>query len=145
MDDKQTQETKQNKVQSAIPDNEITIRTKGGKLDIILKDKIRIDDLMVTLFTVQLQALKQTLPKEDDVNYQAIKEDLYDKYNAGASQLLATFAPDIEMRPELTAEAMLKAENEHIEKEYAKLNRESRRLAHKSFNKETRAAVKRIK
>jgi hypothetical protein len=43
-----------------------------------------------------------------------VKEDLYDMYNAAASNTLNIFAPDIEMRPHLTAQAILEAENKII-------------------------------
>lgn len=42
---------------------------------------------------------------------QAMKEDLYDMFNKAASAFLEAFAPDLELRPDLTAEAILKAEN----------------------------------
>jgi hypothetical protein len=45
---------------------------------------------------------------------QNTKEELYDMYNAAASNTLFIFAPDIEMRPHLTSEAILKAEDEII-------------------------------
>ena len=42
----------------------------------------------------------------------ASKAELYDLYNEAASAFLKTFAPDITLRPDLTEEAILKAENE---------------------------------
>lgn len=41
-----------------------------------------------------------------------MKKALYDHYNFSASKVLELFAPEFELRPDLTAEAILKAENE---------------------------------
>ena len=49
-------------------------------------------------------------------------------YNAAASNTLSYFAPEIEMRPHLTAQAILEAENNIINRQYEKIaNRKQRR------------------
>jgi hypothetical protein len=45
-----------------------------------------------------------------------VQEELYDLFNAGASRTLDLFAPNIEMRPHLTTQAIMEAENAIIER-----------------------------
>lgn len=55
---------------------------------------------------------KQTLARaEDPALVQSLEEDMYDMINMGASTLLARLFPNIEMRPDLTVDALLKAED----------------------------------
>lgn len=51
----------------------------------------------------------------------ANREELYDMANQAASAFLEVYAPDIELRPDLTAEAILNAENEIMEAKIAEL------------------------
>lgn len=64
------------------------------------------------LFTAQLRIMQTLLSSVPEESQEAVKADLYDKYNYSASNVLSYFAPDIEMRPDLTAEAIMKAEDE---------------------------------
>lgn len=102
---------------------------------------IRVDDLMTILFTLQLQAMNgvKEKAKEDNSLTQAqtqeIIENLYDNYNAGASNVLYLFAPDKELHPDLTVEAMKEAEDKYM---YNHLNRESRRQIDKKTKGETK-------
>ncbi len=77
---------------------------------------IRVDDLMTVLFTVQLAMLNTATPAPDDETYESIRSLLYDNYNVGASTVLSMYAPDKELRPDLTTEAMLEAENAYMRK-----------------------------
>lgn len=45
---------------------------------------------------------------------QSLEEDMYEMINMGASSLLSKLFPNIEMRPDLTVDAMLKAEDSLI-------------------------------
>lgn len=45
---------------------------------------------------------------------QSLEEDMYEMINMGASSLLSKLFPNIEMRPDLTVDAMLKAEDNLI-------------------------------
>lgn len=44
-----------------------------------------------------------------------VKCDLYDAYNTAASSVLSMFAPEIEMRPDLTVDAIIAAENKILD------------------------------
>lgn len=52
------------------------------------------------------------------------KESMYDVFNTAVSNVLTTFSPDKEMRPDLTYEAIIEKENELLEKQY-KENKET--------------------
>lgn len=70
-----------------------------------------IRDIMAVLSTATLGFMKTLVGTVPDNLKQSVTESLYDMYNASASHILEVFAPDIEMRPNLTAEAILQAEN----------------------------------
>ena len=101
---------------------------------------IRIDDMMTLLFTMQLESMNsiKEKAKADNISQdqlQEIIENLYDNYNAGASNVLYLFAPDKELHPDLTVEAMKEAEDRYM---YNRLNRESRRSIDKKTHGETK-------
>lgn len=72
------------------------------------------------------------------------KEQMYYAYNFMASNVLAAFIPEDKLRPDLTAEAIVKAENELIEEKYSQINRENRRKAKKEINKVKRYYAKKV-
>lgn len=115
--------------------------TEDNKIKTQIDTPMAIDDLMPILFTVQLsymrQFMKQVESSEDlsSEQIQSLKEDLYDKYNAGASNVLYLFAPDEELRPDLTVEAMKEAEDKYM---YNQLNRKDRRAVDKKTKGETK-------
>lgn len=101
---------------------------------------INIQDLMTVLFTLQLQALNNIKEKaqSDNLSPEQLDEligNLYDNYNAGASNVLYLFAPDKELHPDLTVEAMKEAEDRYM---YNHLNRETRRQIDKKTKGETK-------
>lgn len=72
---------------------------------------------------------KQSLSRAEDPNLvKALEEDMYEMINLGASTLLNRLFPNIEMRPDITVDALMKAENELISEkgeEYQKAYNES--------------------
>ena len=106
-----------------------------------LDEPMAIDDILPMLFTVQLSYMRsfiERVKEKSDItpeNLQNLKEDLYDKYNAGASNVLSLFIPDKELRPDLTVEAMKAAEDQYM---YNQLNRKSRRELDKKTKGETK-------
>ena len=59
---------------------------------------------------------KQTLSRTNDPELiKSLEEDMYEMINMGASTLLTRLFPDIEMRPDLTVDAVMKAEDELID------------------------------
>lgn len=118
----------------------ITLDEESNQLATNVDKPIRIDDMMTILFTVQLEMMKSFMKHIEESgtpeeHVKALKEDLYDKYNAGASNVLYLFCPDEELRPDLTVEAMKEAEDRYM---YNHLNRESRREIDKKTKGETK-------
>lgn len=85
------------------PDNKVEIQTTDG-MDLVT--------LLQLTCSVQLQALKNATPARPHQDYEAVRDHLYDLYNFAVSQVLSMYAPDLELRPDLTTEAILRAEDE---------------------------------
>ena len=72
---------------------------------------------------------KQTLSRTDDPNLvKSLEEDMYEMINLGASSLLNRLFPHIDMRPDITVDALIEAENKLLDKDgekYAKAYDES--------------------
>lgn len=118
----------------------IEVDEKTGKIDTNFDKPVRLDDFMTVLFTVQLEMMKGTLSQayKSDLTPEQInliRDDIYDKYNAGASNVLYLFAPDNELHPDLTVEAMKAAEDQYM---YNQLNRKTRREIDKKTKGETK-------
>lgn len=79
-----------------------------------LEGLIQITQTAVLGFAKQVMA---TVPKED---YDKVKGFIYDEMNVAFSRTLEVFAPEYELRPEITAQALLEKENELIEESYKK-------------------------
>lgn len=79
--------------------------------------------------------------KEQYNKFIAIKEQVYQAYNEAASSVLQLYAPEFELRPDVTAEAIQRVEEEIINERFNKLNREQRRSKRKVVSE----AKKRIK
>ena len=115
--------------------------TEDNKIKTQIDTPMAIDDLMPILFTVQLSYMRQFMKQIEESGelsseqIQGLKEDLYDKYNAGASNVLYLFAPDEELRPDLTVEAMKQAEDQFM---YNQLNRKERRALDRKTKGETK-------
>lgn len=81
-------------------------------------------------------------PSKKQLNkFMAIKEQIYQAYNEAASAVLEMYAPEFELRPDITTEAIKRAEEEIINERFNKLNREQRRSKRKIVSE----AKKRIK
>ena len=86
-----------------------------GEGAFLASDNISAQDFLNITLNAQLNLFNNL------VNQGAPKPELYDLYNEAASAFLATFAPEIERHPDLTSEAILKAENELIQKKANKV------------------------
>lgn len=69
-----------------------------------------LNNMRKTYETAEVHFKKQEVENIDD-KLKQVKEELYDMVNIAASNILHMFAPEIEMRPDLTAQAILEAEN----------------------------------
>ena len=118
----------------------INLDEEKNQMETNIDKPVRIDDLMTIFFTLQLDLMNNFIKQMSDSgapedHIKAIKEDLYDKYNAGASNLLYLFIPDKELRPDLTVEAMKEAEDRYM---YNQLNRKARREVDKKTHNKTK-------
>lgn len=93
----------------------ITIYNSEGRISSHTQGSPTLTDFIQTMNTVILGAMNQSLKAAPEHLRQEIQQLLYDEYNYAASNLLATFAPDIDMRPDWTPQAMLQAENRFLD------------------------------
>jgi hypothetical protein len=75
---------------------------------------------------------------------QAVKEEMYDMFNIGASNVLQEFAPDIEARPDLTTEAIMKAEDEIMEEKIHQMSVDEIAEANKAIEMQREAIKSRM-
>ena len=96
-------------------DNKIIIRIKNNKIAYNTDKPLPFDDLMTVFLTLTLGAMNNIVDGLDKEELKiAAKGALYDMFNVGASNVLAKFAPEFELRPNLTTQAILEAENRII-------------------------------
>lgn len=93
---------------------ELALKIIDGKLVI---HAIGLDYPTVTQMLAQaqlhfMQRILAAAPETDEKQMKALKGEIYDIYNAAASNVLDMFDPTVEKCTNLTAEAILKAENE---------------------------------
>lgn len=79
--------------------------------------------------------------EEESAKFVAIKKQIYQAYNEAASSILELFAPEFELRPDLTTEAIQKAEEELINEKFNKLTAKQK----KAKDKIVKEAKKKLK
>ena len=77
--------------------NQIHIKIKDGQVTCHTDKPMSIQEFMQATCTCTLGMMQSLLAKAPEESKQEIKEDLYDMYNAAASNTLSYFAPDIDM------------------------------------------------
>ena len=99
---------------------QIKIVENYGKVKTSTKGTPSFDDAMLLLFTSALGMMNQVLNDTPLDKKEDMKHYLYDSFNEAASATLVMFAPDNELRPDLTVEALRDLEDkkmsEYIEK-----------------------------
>lgn len=120
----------------------INIAEEDGKVSFKLAGAFTAEDVILVCNTVILSAMNQLVgnyekalaegakgPAADQKwgeKVAELKGMLYDFYNVNASNLLIAFAPEFEKNPDLTTQAILKAENDLIEEKYDELKKEGK-------------------
>ena len=126
----------------------IVILEDNGKVSFNLDGKFVAEDVVLICNTVILSAMNQLVANYEktleanapdtankDVQITELKGMLYDFYNVNASNLLTMFAPEFDKNPDLTTQAILKAENELIEEKYEELKAEGKIVPLKTIPK----------
>lgn len=87
---------------------------KNKQLTVEAKGLILPEAIQLCLAAIEAMC-KQTLSRAEDPNLvKSLEEDMYDMINLGASTLLNKLFPNIDMRPDITVDALMKAENELV-------------------------------
>lgn len=102
-------------------DNQVYINIKDDKVKLSMKHPLSLPDFLQVVQTGLLTALNSFLESAD--NKEKAKQELFDLYNTACSNTLHYFAPEYDLHPDLTAQAILRAENEIIDEEYRKLKK----------------------
>lgn len=93
--------------------NQLSVDCKGWSLE----------DFVQAISTATLAAMNDTVAKVPEEHRDGVKELIYDNVNASFSSVLTNFAPEYEIRPDLTVQAILEKEDEIINREYEKLQK----------------------
>ena len=95
-------------------ENETVIRIaldKNKQLTVEAKGVILPNAIQLCLAAIEVMC-KKTLSRADSPDLiKSLEEDMYEMINLGASTLLSRLFPDIEMRPDITVDAIIEAEN----------------------------------
>lgn len=101
---------------------------KNKKLTVEARGLILPNAIQLCLAAIEAMC-KETLARAEDPELvKSLEEDMYEMINVGASTLLSKLFPHIEMRPDVTVDALMEAENKLISEkgeEYVKAYEES--------------------
>lgn len=109
--------------------------TEDNQFQIHVNPGAPIDTLFTMVFSFLPQLMEQAARISSD-DPAAIKEQrvkVYDYVNMLASSALKNFIPDHELHPDLTEEAIFKAENELLEESYNNLTTEQKEELHNNI------------
>lgn len=87
--------------------------TQDGMM--LSSEELHVADYINITLSAQLNMFSDILRRTDEEERERTRGELYDMYNLAASAFLKAFAPELELRPELTEEAILRAENEILD------------------------------
>ena len=88
----------------------VTINLENDTLTLNTDCKTSISELTTILMTSQLEVMNQAIEDIPIEELPPIKEYIFDQVNLAMSEVLARFAPEIDMRPDITEEAILDLE-----------------------------------
>ena len=91
-------------------------QTADNKIHVETKGTFTLESLTNTLLTVIIQANNSSIATAPPAIQQSIRDHVYDSLNYAFSNALANFDPTQDLRPHLTEEAILHAENEILQK-----------------------------
>ena len=95
--------------------NRIVIKLlDNGTVQLQTDQPILLDDFLSATMTAQLAMMNRCVGDAPAEVQPGIQGTIYDMYNTAASHTLAVFAPNLELHPNLTTQAILEAENKII-------------------------------
>lgn len=112
-------------------DNQFNFSVENDKVKVTFKRSVPIPDFLQVVLTGTLNAMQQIVNTTPESDKERVKGELYDMFNAGASRTLEYFAPELELRPDLTTQAILEAEDRIMDRTIAarkKKNAKSKRV-----------------
>lgn len=95
---------------------------KNKKLTVETRGLFLPEVIQLCLAAIEVSCKQSLARAEDKKLVKSLEEDMYEMINIGASSVLSRLFPHIEARPDITVDALIKAENELIDKkgkEYA--------------------------
>lgn len=96
-----------NQIYYTVKDNKVTVKTRGPAT---------FDEVLQTTISGLIGVMMSLVSTAEKQEQDTIKQDLYDRFNVSASRALEIFAPEYELRPDLTSTAILQAENAILNK-----------------------------
>lgn len=104
-----------------VSNNQIYFNVKDNQVSVKSRGPVTLEDMIQVTMTGLLGAMN-TLVKaaKSDEEREQLKGYIYDRFNIAASRTLEMFAPELELRPSLTTDAIIKAENDLLKEEIAK-------------------------
>lgn len=103
------------------PDGQCVSRTENVNFEMLLR--ILLPVIVQSAKKVHEAAAESKIPSLGEISPSKLAElkvTMYDMMNIAFSNALDEFAPEIEARPSLSADAILRAQNEILEEEMAK-------------------------
>lgn len=101
---------------------------KNKQLTVEARGVILPDAIQLCLAAIEAMCKNTLARAEDPELVKSLEEDMYEMINVGASSLLDKLFPNIEMRPDVTVDALIEAENKLMSEkgeEYVKAYEES--------------------
>lgn len=96
--------------------------TEDGR--IVTSDPMHADEVINMVTSATLNALTNILKQIPEEHQADAKKEMYDMYNIAASSFLKVFAPEFALRPDLTEEAIMQAENQILTERAAAIKTE---------------------
>lgn len=127
--------------------NLIAIGQEDGKTFCIISPTLDLNTAFQLLHTVSLHLLNAYTisanggqlpekPTKEQLNkFIGIKSQMYDMYNLAVSSVLEHYAPEFELRPDITADAIAKEEERIVKEKYKHLTSKEKQEANQNIQK----------
>ena len=134
--------------------NLLIIGQEEDKTFCVVDPAMKLEDAFRLLHTLSLHLLNSytiaanggQLPKdpteEQLQKFTAIKVQLYDMYDIAVSSVLENYAPEFELRPDVTADAIAKVEEDIVKEKYSHLSPKEKQEANQNIQKVKKSILK---